>query len=114
MIRTLGIFVIFLVVCASAGEAIGRQPILLAIFIVITMLCSYVAPIVFVIVTKRWFWLVVLPWLASIAFAIPSSIVAYNACKVGDAAAIWVMRAVPAIWIGETVASDKGTSCADF
>ena len=114
MITKTGLFFVVIAAFYIAAEAIGKNTALLVIYIIVTMAISYLLPIAAVIYKRQWIWLVIIPFATSLLFSIPSSLVANAGCHAGKEGAIWAVRAIPALWIGEAVAAPKGLTCHNF
>jgi hypothetical protein len=107
-----GIILASIIVIGFFGEAIGSHYGSLMVYLVIAMGASYALPIIMSIYTRKLFWLIVIPLITTFALAFPSSFV-YNAgCKAGYGEATWAMRAIPPVWIIESVAGEKAIDLA--
>jgi len=109
------IFLGLMAVLFFIGQLIGQNDVTLLLYIVVTMAASYIFPFVMAIYHKQLRWLVIVPLVTSLTFALPSSFVALAGCRAGNDTAVWAMRAIPALQIGELFApKGKGMSCIDF
>jgi hypothetical protein len=111
-------FAIFLGVLAVLfflGQLIGQNDVTLVMYIVVTMAASYLFPFVMAAHHRQLRWLVIVPLVTSLLFALPSSFVALAGCRAGNEKAIWAMRAIPALQIGEVFApKGQEMSCVGF
>ncbi|HET6746942.1 MAG TPA: hypothetical protein VFH06_02450 [Candidatus Saccharimonadales bacterium] len=109
------IFLGILALLALIGQLIGENSATLLIYIILTMAASYIFPIVMAVLHRQLRWLLIVPLVTSILFAFPSSLVALAGCRAGNGTAIWAMRAIPALQIGEIFApKGQGMTCVDF
>lgn len=99
----IGIFLFALTIMFFVGSAVGENETLLVIYIVGAMAASYLLPIALSIYAKKVVWLIIVPAITSLLFAIPSSFIFNAGCTVGSQKAVWAMRADPAVWIAETL-----------
>lgn len=92
-----GVFIFVVMLAVLFGEAIAANDTALTIYIVAAMFTSYVLPILASIVEKNLKWLIVIPIVTTVAFALPSSFVAHYGCGAGKDRAIYAMKAIPLV-----------------
>lgn len=86
------------------GMFVGSHYPLLIIYVIGAMAASYLLPIIAVLTrpSRSSVWLFI-PLVTSALFALPSSVVYDTGCKTGYEGAVWAMRAVPIIGLGEMI-----------
>lgn len=106
-------FLFSILILAFIGGVIGENDTLLMIYIIGAMATSYLLPIVLAIYLKNAAWLIIIPVITSVVFAILSSFIMLAGCKVGKEEAVWAMRASPIMWLGESIASSENNFPSD-
>ncbi|WP_330177538.1 hypothetical protein OG875_30935 [Streptomyces sp. NBC_01498] len=112
----LGVVVLGIGLLGVVGKFVGENAALITIYVVAAMGASYFLPIVAAIYHREVRWLFLVPLATTFLFAFPSSFVASYGCKDGREIAPWAMRAIPLLWLGETVLApeDEKISCETF
>jgi ABC-type Fe3+-siderophore transport system permease subunit len=108
LVESVGIFFFAIFILALLGQGIGENSTLLAIYIIGALSASYLLPVVLSLHQQRPSLLIIIPIVTSFLFALPSSFVFNAGCKSGRQAAVWAMRAIPVVWVGETLLATSG------
>lgn len=104
----IGLLIFVAAVIGFLGSAVGQNHTLTTTYIITAMTASYLLPIAVALYHQRFRWLIIIPLITSVVFAIPSSFVTSAGCKTGNESAIWAMKAIPVMWMGESAfATDK-------
>jgi hypothetical protein len=113
-VEGLGPLLTVAIVALLAGHAIGGNDILLTIYVIGAMSFSYVIPLLLVLtfrlknIGQAFLVLIV----ACLIFAVPSSFIAESGCRVGNEKAMWALKAVPILWLGDTLTPrSEGLTC---
>jgi FtsH-binding integral membrane protein len=109
-----GLLLVGLVALLFLGRAIGENDVMLTMYVVGAMTTSYLFPFAVAVYKKHIIWLILVPLITSVVFAIPSSFVALGGCEAGKERAMWAVKAIPVPWGVAAVFDDKKLTCASF
>jgi len=108
--ESFGLLLAVAIATAFVGQVIGENNTLLTLYIIGAMTFSYIIPLLLVLTLRfknviRAFGVI---FVACTILAIPSSFVAKSGCENSNERAMWALRAVPILWIGDQLVAPHG------